>query len=146
MHLESDLWLPRPREEIFRFFSDAANLGALTPPHMRFRTFTAAPIVMRAGLLVDYGIRVHGIPIRWRSEITTWDPPNRFVDEQRSGPYRRWVHTHTFADERGGTRLGDVVEFEMFGGSLIGWFVMRDLRSIFEFRRQALASLFNGSG
>ena len=113
---------------------------------MRFRTFTPAPIVMRQGLLVDYGIRVHGIPIRWRSEITTWDPPNRFVDEQRSGPYRRWTHTHTFADERGGTRLGDVVEFEMFGGSLIGWFVMRDLRAIFEFRRQALASLFNGSG
>ena len=89
MRLESDLWVPRPREEIFRFFSDAANLGALTPPHMRFRTFTPAPIVMRQGLLVDYGIRVHGIPIRWRSEITIWDPPNRFVDEQRSGPDQR---------------------------------------------------------
>lgn len=142
MRLESDLWLPRPRDEVFRLFTDAANLGALTPPRLHFRTFTPGPIAMRAGLRIDYGIRLHGIPIRWRSEVTAWDPPHRFVDEQVRGPYRRWTHEHTFTEERGGTLCRDRVEFEVPVGWLVGWFVMRDVKKIFEFRRQALLALF----
>ena len=102
-------------------------------------------IVVRQGVLIDYHLRIHGIPLTWRSEILRWDPPSSFIDEQRKGPYRRWVHTHTFLDERGGTRVFDSVEFEVPFGWLAGGFVMRDVKRIFAFRQQALLRLF-GSG
>ena len=76
--------------------------------------------------------------MRWQSEISSWNPPASFVDEQRKGPYRRWVHTHTFDAERGGTRVGDQVEFEVPFEWLVGGFVMRDVQ-IFAFRQQVLA-------
>jgi ligand-binding SRPBCC domain-containing protein len=142
MHLESDLWLPRPLDEVFAFFSDAANLEALTPPWLRFRILTPKPIAMRQGALIDYGIRVHGIPITWQSEITVWDPPHRFVDVQRRGPYRRWVHTHSFAEVNGGTHVGDSVDFDVPLSFAVGWFVQRDIEKIFAFRRQALLRRF----
>jgi len=137
----SDLWLPRPRDEVFAFFADAANLEALTPPWLHFHIVDPA-IVIRAGVRIDYRLKVHGIPMTWQSEISRWDPPSSFVDEQRKGPYRRWVHTHTFAEERGGTRVGDSVDFEVPLAWLVGGFVMRDVRKIFAFRRQALTTRF----
>jgi ligand-binding SRPBCC domain-containing protein len=141
MRFTSDLWLPRPRDEVFRFFSNAANLEALTPPWLHFHIITP-DVAIRSGTLIDYRLRLHGIPFTWQSEISSWEPPHRFVDEQRRGPYRRWVHTHTFAEERGGTRIGDAVEFEVPFERLVGWYVMRDVRKIFAFRRQALLTRF----
>ena len=141
MHFDGDLWLPRPREEIFAFFADAANLERLTPPWLNFHIINP-DIVIARGVLIDYKLRIHGIPLRWQSEISRWEPPAAFVDEQRKGPYRRWVHTHTFADERGGTRVGDSVEFEVPFEWLAGRFVMRDVKAIFAFRQQALAQIF----
>jgi ligand-binding SRPBCC domain-containing protein len=144
MHFESSLWLPRPREEIFAFFANAANLEAITPPWLHFHVLNPA-LAIRAGVLIDYRLTLYGIPLKWQSEISRWDPPSSFVDEQRKGPYRRWVHTHTFADERGGTRVGDAVEFEVPFGWLVGRFVQRDVNRIFAFRQQALRQRF-GSG
>lgn len=142
MRFEGTLWLPRPREEIFAFFADAANLERLTPPWLHFHIVNPE-IVIRQGVLIDYRLRIHGVPLRWQSEISRWDPPSVFVDEQRKGPYRRWVHTHTFEEERGGTRVGDAVEFEAPFEWLTGRFVMRDVRAIFAFRQQALATIFS---
>src|SRR5262245_50001712 len=102
MHFECEQWLPAPREEIFEFFSRAENLEAITPPWLRFRLITPSPIEIRRGTHIDYRLRVHAVPVRWQSEITAWEPPASFVDEQRRGPYRRWVHTHTFVAERNG--------------------------------------------
>jgi ligand-binding SRPBCC domain-containing protein len=144
MQINSDLWLPRPREQVFAFFANASNLEAITPPWLHFHILDPA-IVIHAGARIDYRLRLHGIPLKWQSEISGWDPPNCFVDEQRKGPYRRWVHTHTFADERGGTRISDSVEFEVPFGWLVGGFVMRDVRKIFAFRQQALLKLFTDS-
>jgi ligand-binding SRPBCC domain-containing protein len=141
MRFESDLWLPRQRDEVFQFFSDAANLEALTPPWLHFQILTPS-IVLRPGVRIDYRLRLYGVPLQWQSEITRWEPPDVFVDEQRRGPYRRWVHTHTFVDERGGTRVLDTVEFEAPFGWLSGWLVMRDVRRIFAFRTQALVERF----
>jgi ligand-binding SRPBCC domain-containing protein len=141
MRFDTELWLPRPRDEVFQFFANAANLEALTPPWLHFHILTPS-VDMRPGALIDYRLRLYGIPLRWQSEITRWEPPVMFVDEQRRGPYRRWVHTHRFADERGGTRVHDSVEFETPLGWLSGWFVMRDVRRIFAFRTQALAQRF----
>jgi ligand-binding SRPBCC domain-containing protein len=145
MHVDTEVWLPRPRDEVFAFFSDAANLEALTPPWLHFRILTPKPIAMHAGTLIDYGIRVHGLPISWQSEITMWDPPHRFVDVQRRGPYRRWVHTHSFGEANGGAIVGDVVEFDVPFSFAAGWFVMRDVRKIFAFRKEALLKRFAGS-
>lgn len=142
MKYEDSLWVPRPLDEVFQFFSDATNLQALTPPWLHFRILTPAPIAMHVGTLIDYRIRLHGIPISWQSEITDWSPPRQFVDEQRRGPYRRWVHQHTFGAEGIGTRVSDHVEFEVPFGWLSGRFVLRDVEKIFAFRREVLVQRF----
>jgi GrpB-like predicted nucleotidyltransferase (UPF0157 family)/ligand-binding SRPBCC domain-containing protein len=141
MRFTTDIWLPRPRDEVFQFFSDAANLEALTPPRLHFEILAPA-VVLRPGVRIDYRLRLYGIPLRWQSEISRWEPPERFVDEQRRGPYRKWVHTHTFAEERGGTRVADAVDFEVPFGWLVGGLVMRDVRRIFAFRTDALLKRF----
>jgi len=96
---------------VFPFFAEARNLETLTPPWLKFEVLTPAPIVMRPGTLIDYRIRVHGLPIRWRTEITAWDPPHRFVDVQLHGPYTLWHHTHTFEERDGGTLCLDHVRY-----------------------------------
>lgn len=137
------MWLPKPRAEIFSFFSEAQNLEAITPPWLRFEVLTPGPIVMRAGTLIDYRIRVHGFPLRWRTEITGWNPPDNFVDVQISGPYALWEHTHTFLDSNGGTLCGDVVRYRPRGGSVVNWlFVRRDIERIFRYREERLKALF----
>jgi ligand-binding SRPBCC domain-containing protein len=78
----------------------------------------------------------------WRTLIATWDPPHQFVDTQLRGPYRRWIHTHTFTEENGGTRVRDSVEFKVPLGSLVSWFVARDLRKVFTFRHEELLRIF----
>ena len=141
--LHTELWLPRPRHEIFAFFAEARNLETLTPPWLSFTVLTPAPIALRPGTLIDYRIRVHGLPIRWCTEIAEWDPPRQFVDVQLRGPYRLWHHTHTFAERDGGTLCGDHVRYYPRGGALIHWlFVRRDVERIFQYRRQRLQALF----
>ena len=80
--LETSVWLPRGIGEVFAFFSDARNLNLITPEWIRFRIETPMPVVMHPGLLLDYGLRLRGMPVRWQSEITVWEPPVRFMDEQ----------------------------------------------------------------
>ena len=145
--LESSQWLPRPRAEVFPFFSDAFNLQALTPDYLHFEILTPQPIEMATGLLIDYRLRLRGIPIRWQSRIAIWEPPFRFVDEQMRGPYRRWYHEHTFEEVDGGTLCRDIVDYEVHGGPLIErLFVRPDLRGIFTYRRARLAERFPAAG
>jgi ligand-binding SRPBCC domain-containing protein len=141
MRIQREVWLPHPRDEVFAFFANAANLERLTPPWLHFHIINP-DIVINSGVMIEYRLKIHGIPVRWQSEISRWDPPREFVDEQRKGPYRRWVHTHTFEEERGGTRVGDSVEFDVPFEWLTGWFVMRDVQAIFAFRERALSTVF----
>lgn len=141
--LTTEQWFPRPREEIFPFFGDAANLEAITPPWLHFQVLTPRPIAMHAGTLIDYTLRLHRIPIRWRTEIAAWEPPVRFVDRQLKGPYHLWVHEHTFEEHQGGTLARDRVEYQVPGGRLVhSLLVRRDLERIFTFRRQVLEQTF----
>ena len=140
---EAETYLARARSEVFPFFAEARNLQTLTPPWLKFEVLTPSPIILRPGALIDYRITVHGIPIRWRTEITEWDPPHRFVDVQLSGPYTLWHHTHTFEERAGGTVCADRVRYRPRGGALIHWlFVRRDVQRIFQYRQQRLNELF----
>ena len=137
--LRNEVWLPRPIDEVFEFFSDAYNLETLTPPILRFEVLTPDPIRMETGTLIDYKLRLRGLPVRWQSEITAWEPPHRFVDEQRRGPYSMWVHEHTFVEKDGGTLAKDNVDYAVLGGALVNrLFVARDVRKIFEYRTERL--------
>lgn len=141
--VHASVWLPRPRAEVFPFFAEARNLESLTPPWLRFEVLTPEPIVMRPGTLIDYRIRVHGVPIRWRTEIAEWRPPQRFVDVQLRGPYTLWHHTHTFEERDGGTLCRDVVRYRPIGGALMNWlFVRRDVERIFAYRSRRMTELF----
>jgi len=141
--LQTEVWVPRPREEVFEFFSRAENLETLTPHWLHFSILSASPIEMKAGTRIRYRLRLHAIPLRWESEIKVWEPPYRFVDEQTSGPYRRWIHEHQFLEHEGGTKVQDTVQYSVIGDLLVHrLLVAPDLSKIFDFRRQKVAEIF----
>jgi ligand-binding SRPBCC domain-containing protein len=145
-NFESQLWLPQPRHEVFAFFSDAANLDAITPPWLNFRTITPGPIEMHCGTMLDYKLRIHGFPIRWRSQITAWEPPVRFVDEQVRGPYRLWIHEHIFVERDGGTLVCDRVQYAVpFDWLTHSLLVRPDVERIFRYRSDLLRRRFGVS-
>lgn len=145
-HLRAEQWLPRPLEEVFLFFADAFNLERLTPPFLRFRVLTPPPIEMRQGLHIDYRLSLHGVPLRWQSEIAVWDPPHRFVDVQTRGPYRCWHHEHTFTPRDGGVLVSDHVQYRVWGGAVINQlFVQPDVMKIFAYRADILSQLFSAT-
>jgi ligand-binding SRPBCC domain-containing protein len=136
--------LPGKPAEAFGFFADALNLERITPAWLSFRVTTPKPIDMGAGTLIEYRLRLHGVPLRWLTRIDVWDPPHRFVDRQLRGPYRRWVHEHTFAaDGPDGTLMRDRVEYSLPLGPLGAIadvvLVRRDLARIFDHRAASVA-------
>lgn len=141
--LSTRVVLPRRPDELFSFFSDAFNLERITPPFLKFRVVSEAPLELRKGSEIDYRLRLHGLPIRWRTLIKDWNPPHGFIDEQLEGPYRRWIHEHSFAPHPNGTLARDRVYYEVLGGRLVNAVIVeRDVRRIFEFRRGCLLRLF----
>jgi ligand-binding SRPBCC domain-containing protein len=143
--LERRQLVERPLDEVFDFFADAANLEALTPAFLRFGIRTPLPIAVRAGTHIEYALRLFGLPLRWRTLISVWEPGRRFVDEQLSGPYALWRHTHTFEAVEGGTLVRDVVDYALPFGPLgrlaHALFVGRTLGRIFAYRQSAIARL-----
>jgi ligand-binding SRPBCC domain-containing protein len=138
-----------PVEAVFAFFADARNLEAITPPWLRFRVIATGEIEMRPGTLIEYRLRLHGLPVRWVTRIAEWEPGRRFVDEQIRGPYRLWQHVHAFEDDgEGGTVVRDRVRyrlpFGLAGEAAHVLFVRRDLTRIFDFRRAAVERLLRG--
>ena len=141
--LEASCYLDYPFDEVFAFFQDAHNLQVLTPEFLRFEVLTPKPIDMKTGALIDYRIRLRGIPLKWRTEITDWNPPHGFVDQQLRGPYRQWHHTHEFVAKDGGTVCTDRVRYKVFGGALIQrLFVRGDVDKIFRYRTEKMAEIF----
>ncbi len=142
--LERSTWIPRPIAEAFEFFADAANLERITPPELRFRILSRLPIEMRRGTTIEYRLALFGVPFGWLTAIDHWEPPYRFVDRQLRGPYTKWVHTHEFSSERGGTRMHDRVEYRLPLGPL-GLpalpLVRRQLARIFDYREATIQRL-----
>jgi ligand-binding SRPBCC domain-containing protein len=149
--LDTWLWLPRSREEVFAFFADAANLERITPTFVAFDMTTPRPVEMRQGTVIDYRIGLRGLKLTWRSEIASWDPPARFSDVQLRGPYREWEHTHLFEERDGGTQVTDSVRYALpgpgFAAALVNSLVVApDLKRIFTFRHEALRDAFGAGG
>lgn len=144
--IERETWVPNPLPEVFDFFSRAENLERLTPPWMRFRILTPQPVRMSVGTLIDYKLRVHGFPVKWRTRIENWNPPHEFIDLQLKGPYKLWHHTHRFSESRGGTLITDTVRYGLsFGlaGQLVNrLLVSRDVGEIFDYRAEKIREFF----
>ena len=144
--LERTTIVPAPVGEVFEFFSTPENLGRITPPGMRFRITRGPGRRLREGDRIEYTIRVFGLSLRWVTRIVLWREGEVFADLQERGPYRYWLHTHTFREVPGGVEMQDVVEYELpFGvlGSVFGgWLVSRQLDAIFDFRGSAVRSIF----
>lgn len=143
--LERTQVVPRPPAEVFAFYADPNNLARITPRWLGFRILTPGA-QMREGLRIEYRIHPLGVPQRWVSEITVWDPPRRFVDEQRRGPYRTWHHLHEFRATAQGTEIRDRVTYELPFGPLgrlaHALLVRRQLESIFAYRERVVRELF----
>jgi uncharacterized protein len=136
----------RPLAKVFDFFSRAENLEALTPPWLNFKIRGVNPLPVQRGTLINYSLRVHGIPLRWTSEIVEWDPPHHFVDLQLRGPYKLWRHVHRFESRDGGTLISDTIKLALplgFVGRLAYKIKVRsDVQEIFAFRKKQIHALF----
>ena len=145
--LERSLFISQPREKVFAFFADAGNLERITPAFLSFHILAPHPIPMRAGSLIDYELRLYGVPFKWRTQIESFDPISSFTDIQIKGPYRRWHHRHEFEEVPGGTHMRDRVEYELpFGplGTLARTlFVRRAVERIFDHRNQSITEIFH---
>jgi len=141
--LHSRQLIAQPIEKVFPFFSSAENLDRITPPWLKFEILNPH-VEMKRGTRIDYKLRLHGIPLRWQSEISEWAPPFRFVDVQRRGPYSLWVHEHSFRSTSEGTVVEDRIWYAVPGGRFVGRvFVTRDLERIFTYRRTSLVEHFS---
>jgi ligand-binding SRPBCC domain-containing protein len=133
-------------EEIFPFFADAKNLERITPPWLNFRILNQSTPEIQEGTIFNYALSLHGIPVRWRSEIREWSVNKKFVDQQLKGPYRIWHHTHLFEVRDSGTLMTDVVRYDVALGRLgevfAGAWVKSDVTKIFQYRGKVISEFF----
>jgi ligand-binding SRPBCC domain-containing protein len=144
--LERRQIIERPREEVFKFFADAGNLERITPPELNFEIISAQPIDIKQGAFIDYKLKLRGIPITWKTEITEWSPPRAFTDTALKSPYKQWIHLHTFEEnENGETVMRDFVRYRLpFEplGDLAHWYVKKELKYIFDYRYKVIEEIF----
>lgn len=143
VYFNQQFW-PVVQDKVFHFFSLAENLETITPPSLQFKILKKSTPTMQKNTLIDYQLKIHGLPAKWKTKITDWNPPHRFVDNQESGPYKKWHHTHSFRTLRGGgTLMADRVIFKLPAGILGQIFanhlVRSDVENIFHFRTEILA-------
>lgn len=139
-------YLPQKREEIFPFFSQARNLGEITPSQLEFKILKVDPEPIQEGSVINYRLKIHGVPVHWQTKILSWQPGVQFVDTQEKGPYSLWHHTHTFESLGEGTLMTDRVRYKLplgsLGNLLAGWLVRKDIESIFKYRRKVIHSKY----
>ena len=144
--LERRQIIERPREEVFEFFADAGNLERITPPELNFKIISAQPIDIKQGAFIDYKLKLRGVPITWKTEITEWIPPQAFTDTALKSPYKQWIHLHAFEEnETGETVMRDLVRYRLpFEplGDLAHWYVKKELKYIFDYRYKVIEEIF----
>jgi ligand-binding SRPBCC domain-containing protein len=144
--LRREQWIERPIDEVFAFFGDAHNLEEITPPWLGFKILFMSMDSIQEGTIIQYRLRLHGIPVHWRTNICEWNPPSSFVDEQTRGPYKVWRHTHKFEAHGRRTKMIDEVQyllpFGILGRIVHALKVRQDVNRIFDYRRQRIDALF----
>lgn len=144
--LRREQWIARPIDEVFAFFADARNLEEITPPWVGFKILSMSTDSIEEGTIIRYRLRLHGIPVHWRTEICKWNPPYSFVDEQTTGPYKKWRHTHRFEAHGSRTKMIDEVQyllpFGFLGRIVHAVKVRQDVSRIFDYRCQRIDGLF----
>ncbi|MCM0604625.1 MAG: TIGR01777 family oxidoreductase [Xanthomonadaceae bacterium] len=139
-------WVPKPLPEVFEFFSLAKNLETLTPDFLNFKITKESSGPMKAGKLIEYDLKLHGIPIHWETEIAEWVDGKSFVDNQLKGPYKLWYHLHEFSSLGNGTLMKDHVRFQLpihfISDAIAGWKVKDDVNKIFDYRMKTVNKLF----
>jgi len=145
--LERKQIIERPLTEVFDFFADAGNLERITPPELNFHITTPQPIDVKKGALIDYELKLRGIPIKWKTEITQWNPPFDFVDTALESPYKQWIHLHTFEEgDSGETIMRDRVHYRLPLeplGDIAHWYVKKELKYIFDYRYKIIEEMFD---
>ena len=140
--------LPQPLDKVFAFFADVANLQRITPPELNFSILTPLPFEMKSGAKIDFMLSLMGVPFKWQTEISAWDPPNMLVDRQIKGPYAEWIHRHTFRDSGdGNTIMEDDVTYTLPSqplGELVHPLVRKQLVKIFNYRQETILQLLKG--
>ena len=146
--LERKQMIERPIAEVFEFFADAGNLEKITPPELNFKIISPQPIDIKKGAFIDYKLKLRGIPITWKTEITQWNPPNNFVDTALKSPYKQWIHLHTFeTGEAGETIMRDKVRYRLPLeplGDIAHFYVKKELAYIFDYRCKVIEEIFKG--
>lgn len=143
---ETSQFIPKTPNEIFSFFSDSAHLEAITPPWLSFQTLKQSTPKIGQDTLIEYQLKLHGIPIRWKTQIENWNPNQSFSDVQLKGPYKKWHHDHQLEQLRGGTLMTDRIRYRVPGGALgqalAGSWIRRDIQRIFNYRKKKILELF----
>ncbi len=146
VHFRKYQWVDRPVQEIFAFFSDEANLEKITPSDMQFIVTNKSTPKLQAGTLIDYKLKVHGIPLKWKTRINAFVENVSFIDEQLKGPYTKWVHEHSFTKVKNGTLICDEVVYKVplgaLGNLVAGWFIKKDVNKIFKYRNKVIREKF----
>lgn len=135
-------------ETCWAFFSSPYNLKKITPTYMGFEVLTDIPEKIHEGLMIEYRVKpLLGIPTKWVSKISKVEEKKFFIDEQRSGPYKKWHHEHHFRQVDEGTEIIDIITYQMpFGllGKIVHPFIVKKkLESIFNYRNEAIKDIFN---
>lgn len=139
-------WVPTSKEGAFDFFKDEKNLERITPELLNFKVLTKSTDEIQEGTLIDYQLKIRGVPAKWRTLISKWNPPHQFMDSQLKGPYRRWEHTHSFVELKGGTLLLDQIVYNVplkkIGNLFAGFIVKKDVETIFSYRKKIIKEIF----
>jgi len=146
-HIKFQQFIDLPINDVFNFFSKPENLSLITPPRLKFDILTPAPIIMKEGQLIDYSLTImYCLKLRWRTLITDYNQPYKFVDQQIKGPYSLWHHTHEFEEKDGGTLIHDsvtyAVPFGVIGQLLHAVYIKYDIKNIFKYRHKILDAIF----
>jgi len=147
-NLEFEQFIDLPIEDVFDFFSKPENLSLITPPRLRFDILTPTPLEMKEGQLIDYSLKIlYLIKLHWRTLITDYQKPYKFIDQQIKGPYTLWHHTHTFEEKNGGTLIKDslqyVIPFGWIGRAIHFIYIKHDINGIFQYRHKILNDIFS---
>lgn len=141
----SNQFIPKKPEEIFPFFSDEKNLEKITPAFLHFKVLKKTTHQIEENTLIDYRLKIYGIPFYWQTRILNWEPPIRFVDTQVKGPYQKWHHTHLFTPLAHGTLMTDHVHYKvplgLIGDVFVSYKILSDVKKIFSYRKEIIYKL-----